>query len=596
MTLEIMLTYAVLLLAITLFVTEKLRTELVAVLIMVILPWTGVITVTEAFSGFSSNAVISVIAVMLLGYGVDRSGIMAVVAAFITKHVGNKEKNVMATTSATVGIISSFMQNIGAAALFLPALRKIGKNANIPASKIIMPMGFAAILGGTITMVASGPLIILNDLLAESGNEPFHLFAVTPIGIALLASGVLYFYLLGKWVLPKATGESKPSLTEEIRKTYELPEQIFEMDIHENSSLNGKSIEELGIWTTYAINILALSESGSHLYSPWRKSRLQSNQTIAVLGSHEDVTIFAKDHDLQVKNSLETFSNLENEDRAGFAEIIIPPKSRFVGKKLEEIAFRKNYMLEPIAFVTREGEKQNLAEVPLESGMEMIVFGRWEDIIRLKSSRDFAVLTEVNPPDPEAKTDKKKHAMLSITVAIGLVLLGFQLSLSFFTGAMLMILLGVIPKEEIYPAIDWKTVFLLAGLIPMGTAFENSGAAEFTAGGIINLVGGWGTFGILLVIGIISMFFSLFMSNVAATVLLVPLVIMMGNSFGIDPTGLALLVAVSASNSFILPTHQVNAFIMSPGGYRNADYLKAGSLMSVIFLFVSVTMIYLFFI
>ncbi|WNF38491.1 SLC13 family permease [Bacillaceae bacterium IKA-2] len=596
MTLEIMITFAVLLLAITLFVTEKLRTDLVAVLIMVILPWTGVISVSEAFAGFSSNAVISVMAVMLIGYGVDRSGIMVVVAEFITKRVGKKEKNIMASTSATVGIISSFMQNIGAAALFLPALRKIGKKANIPASKIIMPMGFAAILGGTVTMVASGPLIILNDLLIESGNEPFNLFAVTPIGIALLGSGILYFYLFGDFVLPKAKGEAKQSLTEAIRETYELPEDIYEIDINATSSLVGKSIEELGIWEKYTINILALSESGSHFYSPWRKTRFQGNQTIAVLGRKEDVTSFVNDHNLEIKDDLETFSNLENEDRAGFVEIVLPPKSRFIGKNLQEIGFRKNYKLEPIAFITRGGEKQNISEVPFEAGMQMIVFGRWEDIVSLKSSHDFAILTEVHPPEPEPKTDKKRHALLSITVAIGLVLFGFPLSLSFFSGALLMILLGVIPKEEIYPAIDWKTVFLLAGLIPMGTAFENSGAAAYTAAGIINVVGGWGTFGILIVIAIISMFFSLFMSNVAATVLLVPLVIMMGNSFGINPTGLALLVAISASNSFILPTHQVNAFIMSPGGYRNADYIRAGSGMSIIFLIVSVTMIYLFFI
>ena len=596
MTLDILITFGVLLLAVLLFVTEKLRTDLVAVLIMVILPWTGVISPSEAFAGFSSNAVISVIAVMLIGYGVDRSGIMNVVAEFITKRVGQKEKNVMVSTSATVGIISSFMQNIGAAALFLPALRKIAQNADIPASKIIMPMGFAAILGGTITMVASGPLIILNDLLIEAGNEPFHLFSVTPIGLALLAAGILYFYLLGGWVLPKASGERKESITEVIRKTYDLPKTIYEIDISKNSPLNGKAIDEIPIWSKYSLNILALSEDGNHLYSPWRKTRLQAGQTIAVLGSSENVSSFSNDFQLQYRDTLETFSNLENEDRAGFAEIVIPPNSEVIGRTLGEIGFRKTYKVEPIIFVTREGEKTELKEVPFESGMQMIVFGRWENIMALRSSRNFAVLTDLHAPEPEPKTNKKIHALIGIGVALGLVLFGFTLSLSFFTGALLMILLGVIPKEEIYTAIDWKTVFLLAGLIPLGTAFENSGAAEYTATGIINIVGGWGTFPILFVIGIITMLFSLFMSNVAATVLLVPLVMMMAASFGINPAGLALLVAVSASNSFILPTHQVNAYIMSPGGYRNADYIRAGGLMSLIFLVVSVTMVYLFFI
>ncbi|EGL82341.1 Citrate transporter [Caldalkalibacillus thermarum TA2.A1] len=596
MTIDMLITYGILLLAVTLFVTEKLRTDLVAILIMVLLPWTGVITASEAFSGFSSNAVVSVIAVMLIGYGVERSGMMSVVADFIMKRVGKKEKNVMAATSATVGIISSFMQNIGAAALFLPALRKIGKKANIPASKIVMPMGFAAILGGTLTMVASGPLIILNDLLAESGHDPLHLFSVTPIGMALLGAGILYFYFLGDWVLPRAKGRKERSINEDIRQTYALPEEIYEIDITEDSLVVGKSIEELDIWSAYSLNILALSEEGSHVYSPWRKTRLKVNQTIAVLGSKANVTAFVNDHRLSLKDDLDIFSNLENEDHAGFAEIVVPPKSQAAGKKLADIGFRKIYNLEPVAFISREGQQTQWPEVTLEPGMQMIVFGRWEDIAHLQSSRDFAILSEVKPPESEPKAGKKKHALFSIATALGLVLLSFPLALSFFTGALLMILLGVIPKEEIYRAIDWKTVFLLAGLIPLGIAFENSGAAAFTASAIINVFGGWGPMAILFVIGIITMLFSLFMSNVAATVLLVPLVMMMADSFGLDPTGLALLVAVSASNSFLLPTHQVNAFLMNPGGYRNADYLRAGGVMSIIFLVVSVMMVYLFYI
>lgn len=596
MTLDIMLTYGVLLLAIFLFVTEKLRTDLVAVLIMVLLPWTGVITVDQAFSGFASNAVISVMAVMLIGYGVDRSGVMAVVAKFIMEKVGKKEKNIRAATSATVGIISSFMQNIGAAALFLPALRNIGKRANIPASKLILPMGFAAILGGTLTMVASGPLIILNDLLVDSGQEAFHLFSVTPIGLALLASGVLYFYFFGNLVLPKAKGAEELSPSKQVQDTYDLTGNMAEVTITESSSLIDQSIEEADLWSTFNLNVLAIEEDGSKIYSPWRKTHFRSGQSVVLLGHDEDINRFVETYELQLKPSLQKFSNLENEDQAGFAELIIPPKSPMIGQTFAEIGFRKTYKIEPISFITSDGERQEVSEKPLEAGTTMVVFGRWEDIDRLKSSREFAVITEVTAPLPDQKRDMKIPALFSLAVSLTFVLLGVQLSLSFFTGAMLMILLGVIPKKEIYPAIDWKTVFLLAGLIPMGTAFEQSGAAELTAGVIIDVVGGWGTLGILFVIGIISMLFSLFMSNVAATVLLVPLVIMMGESFGIDPRGLALLVAISASNSFLLPTHQVNAFTMGPGGYRNADYMRAGSIMSFIFLIVSVLMTYVMFV
>lgn len=593
MTTEILLTFAVLALAIFLFVSDKLRTDLVAVLIMVILPWTGVITANEAFSGFASNAVISVIGVMLIGYGVERSGIMTVVAGFITKRVGVKEKNVMATTSTTVGLISAFMQNIGAAALFLPALKRISKNANIPASKLIMPMGFAAILGGTLTMVASGPLIILNDLLTESGFDALNLFAVTPIGLALLATGILYFYFAGGLVLPKASGETQVTSASFMQETHNLTTDIHELDI--NARLAGQTIEQLNIWSTYGINILALREDASHVYGPWRKTHLADGQTLAVLGTIDAVNRFAADYELTVKPELEHFASLENEDESGFAEIIIPPTSPFIGKTLRDIGFRKNFRLEPLAVIGNDGTKTTLEDVPFEAGMQLVVYGRWQDLINLRNGREVAVLSDVKAPELAPQQNKKKPALFAIVVSLGLVFMGFPLSLSFFTGALLMILLGVIPKEEIYPAIDWKTVFLLAGLIPLGTAFEKSGAAAYTANAIVNLVGGWSTLAILFIIGLITMFFSLFMSNVAATVLLVPLVLMMADTFSMDPIGLALLVAVSASNSFILPTHQVNAFIMGPGGYRNADYMKAGGIMSLLFLIVSVLMVYVLF-
>ena len=594
MTQEIAITYGILIIAVVLFVTEKLRTDLVAILVMILLGWSGVITIEEAFSGFSSNAVIAIMGVMILGYGIDRSGLMTLLAKKITDTVGRNEKRIMVSVSGTVGIVSAFMQNIGAAALFLPALRKVGKQADIPASRLIMPMGFAAILGGTLTMVASGPLIVLNDLLGDGGYEGFNLFSVTPIGLMLLATGILLFYFFGSFILPKSRKDEKGETKKDLQKLYDLPRELREVSIPGESPVLGKNIEDIDIWEKYDLHILGISEEGSKTYVPWRKTTLKENQSLVILGEKEKLEAFIDNETLTVKEKLEEFSNLTQEDYAGFAEIIVPPRSGAIGKTLGEFALRKNFKVEPVAYIHQEGEKTSLLKKPMEAGLEMIVFGRWEDLQRMKSSRDFVVMTEVKAPEEKGK-DRKLQALFSMGLGILLVILGFSLALSFFTGALLMVVLGVVPKEELYQAIGWRTVFLLAGLIPLGLAFEKTGGAELAATWMMSIVGGWGVVPVLITLAVLATVFSLFMSNVAATVLLVPLVLVIAENFGLDPRALALLIAVGTDNSFVLPTHPVNAFTMGPGGYSNKDYMKAGGLMTVAFLVVLVTMIYFFY-
>lgn len=595
MNLEIVMVFVILLAAIVMFTTEKVRNDFAAIMIMVTLAWSGILSTSEAFSGFSSNAVIAIMGVMIIGYGIESTGVMDSVANFIIKKAGIKENRIIAIVATTAAIISSFLQNIGAVALFLPAVKKLSSESGINSQKVIMPLGFAAILGGTLTMVASGPLIVLNDLLKDGGYESFGLFSVTPIGIGLVIVGILYFYFFAGKILP-GEEESKEGIKDNLLDIYNLPKELYEVDISKESPLVGNTIEELDIWKTYGIHILGLYDSGDITYMPWRKTRFNKNQSIVIFGEKENINNFFNTFNLKSKESLYIFRKLEDKEIAGFAEIILPPDSSLSGKTLEEIAIRKNYKIEPIMYINPEGHRLKFIEREMKPGLKVIVFARWEDLTLLKESKDFVVITEVRPPAEDIKEDKKKYALAILAISILLIILGFPLPLSFFTGAILMILTKVISRDDLYKAIDWKTVFLLAGLIPLGLAFEKSGAANLTAQAIINVIESWNVILIIAVISIISAFFSLFMSNVATTVLLVPLVLIMSESFGINPRGLALLVAVSASNSFIIPTHQVNAYIMGPGNYKNSDFLKLGSGLSLLFLIVVTTIVYVFYI
>jgi di/tricarboxylate transporter len=594
MTPEITLVLSVLAITILLFVTETLRVDVIAILIMVALGWLELVTPQQVFSGLASNAVVSIIAVMVLGYGVDRSGLMNRATKPIMRFAGRSESRLIGTVSGVVGLISAFMQNVGAAALFLPAMLRIAKRTHLPASRLLMPMGFAAILGGTISMVGSSPLIILNDLMKAGGQEKFGLFSVTPLGLLLLGVGIGYFMLVGRLVLPAKTGkDTGEERQRELIDSWQLPVNVHELVVPATSALIGKTREEAMLEEQHHLHLIALADEDEILYAPWRHAHFAAGQVMALIGERDDAERFATTWSLDLRESVERFEELQNPANAGFAELIVAPHSSLVGKSTRDISFRHTYQLEPLLLLSQgTTERGDFSDRPLHAGDALVVHGRWRDLKTLAHDRNFVVATPVEAEDIDES--KGWIAGLCFAGAIGLALSGAQLSLALMSGALAMILLRVISIDDAYRSVDWRTVFLLAGLIPLGIAMEKTGAASYVATQMMTLLGGGHTLIILLAIATLTTLFSLFMSNVAATVLLVPLVIELSELAGIDPRGAALLVGVSASNSFVLPTHQVNALLMGPGGYRNADYLRAGGGMTLLFLVIAVSYIYLF--
>lgn len=593
LTKDILLTFSVLSLTIILFISEKLRVDIVAILIMLLLPWLGLISPAEAFSGFSSNAVISIIAVMIMGSGMDHTGMMNLLASRIIELAGEKEKRLVVIISSMVGLISAFMQNVGSIALFLPAVLKICSQKGMSPSRIMMPLGFSAILGGTLTMVGSGPLIILNDLLKGGGVKPFGLFSVTPVGLSLLVAGILYFVLLGKVILPSSDEKIEEDLSQQsMIRMWNLPDTLYVCRIPAGSSLVGMTREGLNLWKKYNLHLLCIISGEESIPAPWRYTSFTAGMELHLLGKEENVLRFAEDKGLIFSGREQNRSRFGSD--SGFAELVLLPKASLKGKTIREIAFRKNLGVEPILLVTADGTiLDHFPDSPLKAGDTLIINGPWKSIVEIKKGGDFVCLT---PVQEESRRKKIIPALVCFTTAIILALTGFRLSLALMTGAAGMILSGVIKIDEAYESVDWRTVFLLAGLIPLGIAMEKTGAASWVASMVMRIIGDAGhPLVILIATGILATLFSLFMSNVAATVLLVPLVLIIGKETGIDPRGLAILVAICASNSFVLPTHQVNAMLMSVGSYRNADYLKAGGFMTVIFLFLSVLLVYLLF-
>lgn len=592
---EVILVLIVLALTVLMLTFELVRIDLVAMLCMLSLAWTGLLTPAEALSGFSSNAVIAMMSVMIMGRGIARTGFMDRFSHYVMKKAGTSRSKLTGFISLSVGILSGFIQNIGAAALFLPGILNISRRTKISASALIMPMGFAAILGGTISMVGSGPLILINDLLRTASLEPYNLFSVTPAGITLLAAGIVYFLTLGKFVLPETKGLDSMSDQEKMIKTLNLPHNIKNYKIPSGSPLTGKCAEELKLWDLYRVNILGISRGREVYYAPWRETKFEPDQEMVILGDDGEINRFAQDYGLIRMEQEGRFYNLHDPGKAGFAEIIIPARSELAGQTIRKYSLRKRYEVEPVMLFSKGEEiRGNFSDHEIVSGDTLIVYGLWDKINDMKSGLDFVVATHfISDGNKESKT---VIALICFLSAIALAFSGFPISIAFLTGALGMVLTRVLKPGEAYQSIEWKVVFLLAGLIPLGIAMQKTGAATLIAQNVLNLVSGKHVIILLLAVAALSTLFSLFMTNVGSIVVLAPLVISLGEIGGFDPRPLALMAAVCAANSFVLPTHQVNAFLMTSGGYRNSDYFRAGGGMTLIFLFVVVLMFYLFYI
>ncbi|WP_372615030.1 SLC13 family permease [Aquicoccus sp.] len=618
LTTEMMVVLGVLVLTVTLFVTEVFRIDVTAILMLVLLGMLSQIPGLEEladeqhlFAGFSSNAVISIIAVMIIGAGLDRTGLMGKVAGVILRYGGRTEARIIPIISATVGVISSFMQNVGSAALFLPVVSRISVRTGLPLSRLLMPMGFCAILGGTMTLVGSSPLILLNDLILSANEtlpdtqqmERFGLFSVTPVGLALVATGVLYFMIFGRWVLPSRSASddrtSGQAMGAYLKQTYGLKSDIVEVVVPAGNLLEGQAFRD--IMLAHNLYIIGSYHAGRRWMTPPVATKIQTPCRLAILGRRRVIEEVAGWYGLEVLDDLDVFAEDFAPTVTGVGEVVVPPGSPVIGKTPLELALRRTYGLSLLAVhrqgqtlslvETRDHEADDILNVRLQEGDTLAVFTAWDTLSRLSRGRDFVVVTSDFPRE-ELRPQKVGWALFFFLVALILVIFSdVRLSLALLVGAAGMIASRVLRIDEAYAAVSWQTVFLLASLIPLGHAVQATGTADWIAHHVLRLLEGWPVWALQVGIAILATVFTLVMSNVGATVLLVPLAVSIALAAGGDPAIFALTVAISTSNSFLIPTHQVNALIMGPAGYKVADFLRSGGVMTVLFLIVSMVVL-----
>lgn len=606
LTTEILTAFSVLSLVIILLVFNLLRVDVVGLLVMMLLPLTGLLSARESIAGLGSNAVVVMICVMVLGSALERTGVVNKIAQKIISIAGTSELTVVTLLSSAVALPSAIMSNVGAVALMLPAALKVSRLSRIPASKLIMPLGFCANMGGNLTLVGATPLIILNDVMGDwwtsnitSGESfvPLGLFYVTPIGIAMILGGLAYFLLIGCRLLPvRESSESGGVVSAKLRDVY--GEQVgkgFECVVPDN--FPEQTLGILDLRSKYSSTVLAVATDNGRKkdVTPQASTSIKAGDVVLMACREDTLNEIVKNLGWQPRQNFQTFSIESSPDQYGVIEGIITSRCTINGHTMKELELRSHYAINPLGIMRGKTLYiEKLVDLVLKPGDAVLFHGKWDSLKKLQDKTDIIFTESIRGQEIR---DKKAPIALGALAAFLIVALGTSHSLSVagLISLMIIVIGGAMHIDEVYETIEWKTIFLVGGLIPLGTAFEKTGAADYIAKTVLMQAGDMTPMILYLILAVLTSFFGMFVSNVGTTVLLVPLAMNMAYQIGADPRIAGLVVAVASINSFMLPTHQVNALIMQPGGYETRDYMRVGSGFMVLFLMILMAMLALFY-
>ncbi|MCE5234228.1 MAG: SLC13 family permease [Mizugakiibacter sp.] len=588
LTTDMMLVLGLVAFTVLMLVLEWIRADVVALLVIVAIGITQLMPAEQLFEGFAGNAVISLIAIMIMGAGLDRTGVLSRTAGLILRLAGGVETRLGLLINAIVGGLSSIIQSQALSALFLPVVSRVSARTGVPLKRLLLPMACMILAGTNTTLISNSPLILLNDLIVSANRnlppgaqtiETFSLFAITPVGVTLLLAGLAFFATVGPRLLPSDDDKQKvtPGRTESyFAETYGIAGEVLELIVTAESPLVGMSIGEAEQLQGAPL-ILAIKNGNESRLAPPSDQMIWVGTVLGVLGAREQVGEFAQNQLCRMSTRLRALGDMFNPSRAGISEAVVPPSSHFVKQPIGELRLRKRYGISVLA-VHRGDQvfREDLRKISLRAGDTLVLHGFWRDLAMAAEERDFVVVTDI--PQEEQRPAKLWHAVAFFALALGLGLFsGIKLAVALMTGAVGMLLTGVLTMDEAYRAINWKTVFITACLIPLGWSMDSTGAAAWLAQEIMRYLGDMPQWTLQASVALLTLLFSQVMSNVGATVMMVPMAINIALASGGNPALYAMVVAISASNTFLIPSASpVLLIVAGPGGYRTKDFARVG--------------------
>jgi di/tricarboxylate transporter len=589
MTFQIALTLAIILAALALFATEKLRVDLVALLVLVAVGVLRLVDPEHVFDGFANSAVITVWAVYIVSGGLFKTGVADAMGRAIQGLAGGREPRLIATIMVTCGVISAFMNNVGATAMLMPALVGVSRRTKIAVSKLLIPLSFSSLLGGEMTLIGTPANILAANLLADRGLPTLSFFEFMPMGIVLLTTGVIYMVLVGRHLLPERQG------AQGRQDVYRLREYVTKIRISGASPLAGNTLFESRLGRDYDMTVLAIERDGTNPSPIDRDTRVEAGDLLTVQSSADDLLAARQALGLTIESERGLDVERLEPQEVRLIEATLAPNTSLAGRTLREVRFRDRYGFTALA-IWRQGEAivQRLRDVPLQFGDALLLQGPRHRIPELQEGMDFLVLEPVKVE--QVRRAKAPIAVGALLLAILLVVLaGYHISLAMVIAAVIMVLTGCLSIEEAHESIDWRTVFLVAGMLSLGMAMEATGTARYLANLMLEALGGYGPTALLAGTYLLAALVTQAMSNAAAVVLIVPIAVDTALGLGVNHITFTMAVVIGAATSFMSPVgHKANVLVFGPGGYRFFDYARVGALLTVILLAVSMVFLPVF--
>lgn len=584
---EITLVLIILGLATLLFVTEKYPPHVVAMLVLGLLVVTSLVEPEVAVGGFSHPATVTVACMFVLSAGLERTGAVRVLGKALIRF-GSNRFILLALIMMVAGGVSAFINNTAAVAVFLPLVLTAARTKRVPASRLLIPLSYASQFGGTCTLIGTSTNLLVSGIAKTHGYEPFSMFEMAEMGLLLFGVGTLYFLFLGQWLLP---GQRGP----ELMDTYALRDYLSELRVKADSPLIGRATTELALTQTHDVTLVEIFRDRRKIWFPLYEP-IREGDMLLLRGKLDRLMSFQSRFKLEPWAEFKlTRDELVGGDRK-LVEVLVAPGSEFIDQTLQESQLRQRFNAVVLG-IQRYGQLlgEKLSEVRLQLGDAVLLLGRPDDLERLRATGDFVLLGEVERENP-ARRARAWRAVLIVVGSVTVAALNLtSIMVAAMVGALLLVLTRCLDAQDAHESIDWPVIFLMAGVLPLGIALDNSGAAAKIAAFAIKTVGPFGPQGVLAAIYLVTAVLTALMSNTACAALMAPLAIKTAQDMGIDARPMLMAVMFAASTCFATPVgYQTNLMVYNAGGYRFADFVRVGLPLNILFAALAIWFIPLF--